>query len=125
MSSNYELFVDNALQLPEEVLSDDKIRSLAKLQALYPGLEECCLLFQRTGIPFKRGDDKIAVYHSRIALEVDFKSSFSYAFLTRLDAGNVKSIVAEFRSHKGSVYTTHTNKYQEGWKTLADLAEKR
>ncbi len=127
MSNNYELFVDNLLQNQEESLSDDKIRSLAKLQALYPGLDEVCLIFQRISIPFKRGDDKIAAYHTKIVLETDFKS-FGYAFLTREDrdgSGLVKKVVAEFKVNEGNIYTVYTRNYQEGWITQQELAKKR
>ena len=123
MSTNYELFVDNALQIPEENLSDGKARSLALMQKLYPGLDEVCLIFQRTSIPFKRGDDKIAVYHSKLALG-DF-SPFSYAFLIRYDPGDKKRIVAEFRPHEGGICASLTNKYMDGWVTQAELEERR
>jgi len=127
MSDNYELFVDSLLQLPEESLSDEKIKSLAKLQALYPGLDECCLIFQRNGVAFERRDDKIAVYYSRILLETDFKS-FSYAFLTRDSydgPGLAKKVIIEFKVNEGNIYTVYTRNYQEGWITQAELAKKR
>lgn len=123
MSNNYELYVDNALQIPDEMLSDGKARSLVTAQRLYPGLDEVCLLFQRSGIPFKNKDDKIAVYYSRLLLKDS--SPFSYAFLVRYGYGDEKSVVAEFRPHEGGICASFTNKYQEGGKTQSELEERR